>query len=80
MTYVDGEPIVQYVDLRDVVKMITGEVGTDVVITILRQGREREYRLTRARINVPFVQDRLLETGEYLITLYSVGSSADEEF
>ncbi|HZL43233.1 MAG TPA: S41 family peptidase [Verrucomicrobiae bacterium] len=46
-------------NLQDAVKLLRGEPGTDVTITILRplSGQVKDYRLTRAIINVDMVKD-----------------------
>ena len=46
-------------NLQDAVKILRGEPGTDVNLTILRPatGQEKDYTLTRAIINVDMVKD-----------------------
>src|SRR5262249_35165193 len=63
---VSGDPIIKIVvrstermSLADAVKNLRGEPGTDVKITILRpsSGQVKDYKLTRAVINVDMVKD-----------------------
>ena len=46
-------------NLQDAVKILRGDPGTDVTVTILRptSGQVKEYKLTRAIINVDMVKD-----------------------
>jgi carboxyl-terminal processing protease len=46
-------------NLQDAVKLLRGEPGTDVTVTILRpsSGQAKDYRLTRAIINIDMVKD-----------------------
>ena len=55
---VDGRAI-EKTDLQDVVKMLRGDPGTDVTITVQRpsSGEVKDYKLTRAVINVDMVKD-----------------------
>lgn len=39
--------------LNDVVTKIRGEVGTTVKITVIREGAEKEFNITRAQVNNP---------------------------
>ena len=57
---VDGESVIGE-DLSDVVTKIKGLEGTTVDITILRDGREITFTVTRARIEVEFVSYKMLE-------------------
>ncbi len=57
---VDGESVIGQ-QLNDVVLRIRGVEGTDVNITILREGEEITFKVTRARINVIYVSHRMLE-------------------
>ena len=57
---VDGESVVGE-DLSDVVTKIKGLEGTTVDITILRDGQEITFTVTRARIEVEFVSYKMLD-------------------
>ncbi len=60
---VDGTPIVKDMTTDDVVKLVKGEVGTKVVLTIQRAGTEKPFDLIieRAAIETPSAQWRILE-------------------
>lgn len=57
---VDGESVIGE-DLSDVVTKIKGLEGTTVNITILRDGEEMTFTVTRAKIEVEFVSHKMLE-------------------
>ncbi|MBO7354264.1 MAG: S41 family peptidase, partial [Lachnospiraceae bacterium] len=57
---VDGESVIGE-DLSDVVTKIKGLEGTSVNITILRDGEEITFTVTRAKIEVEFVSHKMLE-------------------
>lgn len=52
---VDGENIYG-MELSDVVKKIKGAEGTNVVLTLLRDGREIETEITRGKVETPTVK------------------------
>lgn len=61
---------------------IKGPAGTDVTITVSREGRRRDYTLTRARVNVPVVASRLRTVdGEKVVVVrlaqFSSGAHAE---
>lgn len=60
---VDGQPIAQEMNTEDVVKLVKGEVGTKVVLTVQREGVENTLDITieRAPIETPSAQWRILE-------------------
>ena len=55
--------------LTDVVAMIRGDAGTQVVLTLNRNGEEREVTVTRQNIETPTVQYELLDNGIAYITI-----------
>ncbi len=57
---VDGESVIGE-DLSDVVSKIKGLEGTSVNITVLRDGEEITFTVTRARIEVEFVSHKMLD-------------------
>jgi len=58
ITKIDGKST-DRVNLTEAVKLLRGETGTDVSITVLRPatGVSKDYKLTRANINVETVKD-----------------------
>lgn len=57
---VNGENVIGR-DLDDVVAIIKGPEGTIVKITMLRDGEQIEFTVTRRSINVEYVQHRMLD-------------------
>jgi carboxyl-terminal processing protease len=55
---IDGQST-ENMNLQDAVKTLRGDPGTDVTITVLRpsNGQTKDYKLTRAVINVDMVKD-----------------------
>jgi C-terminal peptidase prc len=49
--------------LREATRRIRGEAGTEVDLTIIREGTERDLTLTRAKVVVPNVSHRVLDGG-----------------
>ncbi len=60
-----NEKPVKGMTLRDAVKIMRGKVGTDIILTIIREGEERPLKITitRAIIKVKSVRQRSLEDG-----------------
>jgi carboxyl-terminal processing protease len=60
---VDGQPIALEMATDDIVKLIKGEVGTKVTLTLQRAGTEEPFDITieRAPIETPSAQWRILE-------------------
>lgn len=65
---VDGEDVYE-MTLTDVVAKIRGEAGTEVVLTLNRDGEEMEVAVTRQNIETPTVKYELLEDGIAHITI-----------
>ncbi len=53
------------VDLSEGVKLMRGEVGSKVTLTIMREGEQqpRQFTLARDTIKLPSIKSRLLESG-----------------
>lgn len=66
--------------LTEVVSMIRGEVGTQVVLTLKRGGEEIEVTVTRENIKTPTVKYELLETGIAHITITEFADVTPEQF
>jgi len=60
---VDGRPIALEMSTEDIIKLIRGEVGTKVILTVERAGTEETLDITIERVVVetPSVQWRILE-------------------
>ncbi|WP_372789883.1 S41 family peptidase [Paraconexibacter sp.] len=61
---------------------IKGPPGTDVTITVSRDGKRRDYTLTRARVNVPVVASRIrtvdgVKVGIINLAQFSSGAHAE---
>ncbi len=71
MTGIDGEVVR---------KQVLGPAGTTVTLTILREGMEPfDVQITRASINVPSLESRMLEDDIGYIHLYIFGDKTREE-
>ena len=57
---VNGEDMTG-LELEDVVSRIKGEEGTKVTVTLIRNGTTMDVELTRAKVNSPTVDSRMLE-------------------
>ncbi len=73
---VDGKEIGEKVGAATAVSWIKGPAGTQVELEILRGAATLKYKVTRAKITIPFVEDRKLDAKSYYvkITSYGVGS------
>ena len=59
---VDGEDMTG-LELEEVVGKIKGEEGTKVTLTLIRNGETMDQELTRAKVNSPTVDSKMLEDG-----------------
>lgn len=57
-----------------------GEPGTDVRVTILRDGDTEEYTLTRAVVEIPDLEYEMLEDNMGYIWLYQFDEKSDQNF
>ena len=60
---IDGEDAIG-IPVEEAVSKIRGEAGTDVVLTIARNGERKELTITRASIVIPSVESELIEDGQ----------------
>lgn len=58
---IEGEEIPSDEDLSSVVSKVKGKEGTKVNLTFLRNKKEKEYTITRKRIETPTVEYEMLE-------------------
>ncbi|MCS4505394.1 hypothetical protein KBTX_03259 [wastewater metagenome] len=77
---IDGQPV-KDISLNEAVHLMRGEPGTDITLTLMREGHEQplEVTLTRAVIQVESVKSRLLSPGYgYLrISQFQSGTGSD---
>jgi carboxyl-terminal processing protease len=69
-------------DVNDAVKRIRGPKGTQVTLTILRQGwtEPREIKVTRQVINVPIITTEKRSDGIFVISFYEFTANSPELF
>ncbi len=72
---------VKGMDLMDAVNMMRGKIGTEILLTIIREGESKplEIKVTRAVIKITSVKKRLLEDhfGYLRISQFQVNSGKD---
>ena len=70
------------ISVEEAVKLIHGEKGTIVTLTIFREGEKdsREVKIVRDIINVPIVETKLMPDGVFVITLNSFSANSAELF
>ena len=72
---------VQGMDLNDAVKLMRGKIGTDIVLTVVREGENQplEVKVTRAIIKVTSVKKRLIDKryGYLRVSQFQVDSGKD---
>ena len=66
--------------LSEAVKKMKGEAGTNVKITILRNGQEMEFNITRENIKISHVSSQVLENDIGYIKISSFEGGCAEEF
>lgn len=78
---IDGETTLN-MTIDQAVKIIRGERGTEVVLTVARDGREEplEISITRDVINVPTVNTTLRDDGVFVLELYNFNSPSTDLF
>jgi carboxyl-terminal processing protease len=65
-------------NIDEAIEHLRGEVGTEVVLTIAREG-EREFltiHIVRDIINIPTLDSELRDDGVYVISLYNFGGTS----
>ena len=77
---VDGESV-RGEDISEVVQKVKGPEGSQVRLTVLRDGEERVFDLERAEIEVPVASwARIPDTDVVLVRLYSFTNDSAKEF
>jgi carboxyl-terminal processing protease len=76
----DDQPV-KGMTLGDAVKIMRGEPGTDIVLTIVREGADRPLNLTITRdiIKIRSVKNKLLEAGFGYVRISSFQSSTGKQ-
>ena len=73
-TIVDGS------SMDKAVAMMRGEPGTEVKVTVLRDGEEKEYTLKRAVVQIPDMEYEILDEEIGYIWLYQFDEKSDKNF
>lgn len=79
ITAVDGKTTLK-TPLGDVSRMLRGEPGTEVVLSILRDGKEQQITIVRENIKIPTVRSKMLDSGIGLIRIRQFAKGTGEEF
>lgn len=79
ITKVNGEDVSSW-GLEEVTSRIKGEPGTEVTLTVQREGEATTYTLVRKEIHLPVVESEMLTDSIGYIRLYSFSQSASDEF
>lgn len=72
----------QNLSLQDAVNEIRGDIGTTVTLTILRKGwnKPQDFKITRANIQVPTVDWKVIDNNILDLQLYSFNQNAEADF
>lgn len=62
LTHVEGQSVIE-LGMDEAKNIVRGEAGTDVNITVLRDGTSMEFAITRGLVEVEVVKSELLEQG-----------------
>lgn len=80
ITQIDGKPVGK-MTVDEAVKLIRGEIGTIVTLTINRSGEgAKDFAITRGRIQVPTMETELLPSGVFVLKLYSFNALSPQLF
>ena len=68
--------------IEDAIKMMRGEKGTQVTLTIFREGAKQpiEIKITRDTINIPTLDTEIRKDGIFVIKLYSFSENSANLF
>ncbi|HEC21814.1 MAG TPA: S41 family peptidase [Chloroflexi bacterium] len=74
---VDGQDITR-ATLNEALLLIRGPAGTDVTLTVVREGEDQllEFTITRARLEIPTVEARMLDDNIGYVALFEFNSVA----
>ena len=76
---VDGEDMAG-LELDEVVSNIRGEEGSEVTLPLVRDGKNMEVTLTRARVNTPTVDSEMLQDGIGYLQITEFDDVTTEQF
>jgi carboxyl-terminal processing protease len=76
---IDGEGVNGLV-LEDAVKQVRGEAGTDVSLSLRRDGKPLELTITRAKITMREVTSRMLDDRIGYVALHGFSQASSEQF
>ncbi|HEY7464304.1 MAG TPA: S41 family peptidase [Candidatus Limnocylindria bacterium] len=76
---VDGDSV-NGLSLEDAVQKVRGDAGTDVTLTLEREGETLEMTITRAKITLREVSSRILEDDIGYIALHGFSSASPAQF
>lgn len=76
---VNGEDMTG-LELDEVVSNIRGEEGSEVTLTLVRDGKNMEVTLTRARVNTPTVDSEMLQDGIGYLQITEFDDVTTEQF
>lgn len=76
------ETLTNDLSIEEAIKLIRGEKGTNVKLSIYREGenKPREITITRDIINVPSLETELRKDGIFVVRLYSFDANATKLF
>jgi carboxyl-terminal processing protease len=76
---IDGKSV-EGLGLEDAVKNVRGEAGTDVTLSLRRDGEALELTITRAKITMREVTSRMLEDHVGYVALHGFSNSSSTQF
>ena len=74
-----GEQDISEIGMDAATRLIKGEEGTEVTLTVRYDGEERGYTMTRARFEVTVAWGQMLESGIGLVTIENFDGRCAEE-
>jgi len=77
-----GGVITTGMSIDEAVKIIRGEIGTPIVLSVVREGKNEplEIEITRDKIAVPTIETELRDDGVFVIQLYNFSAISSDLF